>query len=137
MLDDHISSAQASGTSAAKGKQPDGASASPSQLAKDIKHLTIDSKEERGNTMDLKTPTQGSRSSNFKGSHSGRKNTPNQRYVSLRQYCSPDNVDRERVKKDLFKEDKSEIDKNGEEEIKKRMEEIPDKSLLRTGKVMY
>ena len=123
---------------------------SSGQITKDFERLTVSSEQNvptvsnTGGTTcstNVKTPSKGSQSAKKKGSQSGKTNTPNQRFVSLRQYCtSPDSESRDSIKKDLFNDEKSARDKSEEEEegnVTRRMDLISDKSLLRTGKVSF
>ena len=90
-----------------------------------------------GRATNTNTPSKGSQSAKKKESQSGKTNTPNQRFVSLRQLCtSPDSQSIDTVKRDLFKEDRDLDDKNKEKNMAGRMKSIPDKLLLRTGKVL-
>ena len=121
---------------------------SSGQITKDIERLTVSSEEnvptvshtERtACSMNVKTPSKGSQSVKKKGSESGKSNTPNQRFVSLRQYCtSPDSESRDSIRKDLFDDEKNARDKSEEEKnVTRRMDQISNKSLLRTGKVSF
>ena len=89
------------------------------------------------NTTITKTPSKGSQSAKKKGPQSGKTNTPNQKFVSLRQLCtSPESQSIDSVKTDLFQENKAENDLTKEKEMTERMKTIPDQLLLRTGKVL-
>ena len=123
---------------------------SSGQITKDFERLTVSSeenaptvshREETTCPMNVKTPSKGSQSAKKKGSQSGKSNTPNQRFVSLRQYRTPpDSESRDSIKKDLFNDEKSARDKSEEKEgenVSRRMDLISNKSLLRTGKVPF
>ena len=118
------------------------------QITRDIERLKVSTEEnvatashteETTASLNGNTPNKGSQSAKKKGSQSAKSNTPNQRFVSLRQYCTlPDSESRDSIKKDLFNDEKNARVKSKEEEdVSRRMDQISDKSLLRTGKVSY
>ena len=79
------------------------------QITRDIERLavsteenvaTVSHTEETSASLNVNTPNKGSQSVKKKGSQSGRSNTPIQRFVSLRQYCTvPDSESRDSIKK--------------------------------------
>ena len=117
------------------------------QITRDIERLavsteenvaTVSHTEETSASLNVNTPNKGSQSVKKKGSQAGRSNTPIQRFVSLRQYCTlPDSESRDSIKKDLFNDEKNARAESKEEDVTRRMDQISDKSLLRTGKVSY